>query len=372
MVKSNRNYGIEVLRILLMLFIIEGHFLTHTNIRETLPFLSTSWIVVWLIQAITVSAVDGFVFITGYYQKAKIVNVKRLFNLWGKVLFYSIFIFLIFVPLGGQINPSYILTTFMPITFKQYWFFTVYILLFLLAPFINLGIEKLNQQGHKLLIIILIIFTIVKPTLFPFATQYDQTEGMGIVSFLTIYIWGSYCRRYVKAIKCKGFMLLLSVIIVFASKILLEEIVARTGQSAGSGLLYHYNTVFQIINCTLLFYIFKDFRISEKYKNFIAFFSTSVFGVYLIHEHPAIRDLLWKKLFAIETITEWSDIYFIVSLFVVPIVVLVICTLLDHIRLWIGRMVAHIKTMDNLLALIDSIQERITQSFGEVENSGKI
>ncbi len=60
MKEDNRNYGVEVLRIVLMMFIIIGHLFAHTKIREDLPFMSIKWMYTWGVQAITVCEVDCF------------------------------------------------------------------------------------------------------------------------------------------------------------------------------------------------------------------------------------------------------------------------------------------------------------------------
>ena len=74
---QERNFGVDFLRIILMVFIIIGHLYAHTGIRELLPFLSSKWIFTWFTQAITVCAVNCFVIITGYYMP------QRVYRLWG-------------------------------------------------------------------------------------------------------------------------------------------------------------------------------------------------------------------------------------------------------------------------------------------------
>lgn len=333
---NSRNYGIELFRIILMLFIIEGHYLAHTAIRETVPFLSVSWCAIWVLQSITVSAVDGFVFITGYYQKTVNLNLKKVLTLWGKVLFYSASISLIAMAMGNKTSISDIVKSFMPISFSKYWFFTVYVFLYLLTPFFNSAIEHMSKKQHLTAVAILLIFAVLKPTILPIAPQYDPTDGMGIISFIALYIWASYCRRYIIDIKHKKVMLIVFIALVFASKVAIEMLNKRFGTTFGSGILYHYNTVFQVAICTILFYCFKDIRISGKLGRLITRLSASVFGVYLIHEHSFVRNLLWKNIFGIDVITKWSDAIFLSSLIWIPLSIYAISSLLDFFRGYIG------------------------------------
>lgn len=359
---NSRNYGIELFRIVLMIFIIEGHYLAHTTIRETVPFLSVSWCAIWILQSITVSAVNGFVFITGYYQKAVNLNLKKTLTLWGKVLFYSVSISLIAMALGNKTSILEIVKSFMPISFSKYWFFTVYVFLYLLTPFFNSAIEHMSKKQHLTVVAVLFIFTVLKPTFLPIAPQYDPTEGMGIISFIALYIWGSYCRRYITNIKHKKVMLTFSIALVFASKVAIETLNEYFGATFGSGILYHYNTMFQVAICTILFYCFKDIRISEKLGRLITKLSASVFGVYLIHEHPFIRNLLWKNVFEIDVIAKWSDAIFLSSLIWIPLSVYAISSLIDFFREYIG-----IKLFKDSIAVkfnkfINQLQNMITGS----------
>ena len=334
MVQKNRNIGVELLRIILMLFIVEGHLLTHTGIREQVSFMSVDWIIVWGIQSITVCAVNGFVLISGYYQRSCNLKLEKVLQLWGQVFFYSILLYIISFLWGGTHGVGDTIRAFLPITCKQYWFFTIYVYLFILSPFINVGLERLTKKQFKVLVCVLVLFTVIKPTIFPFVEQYDLTEGFGIVSFITIFVIGAYLRKFVPDIKYKYLILVISMVITFGSKIVLEAVVHKLGLEVGTGIFYHYNTVFQIINCIMMLYIFKDIHIRENtvIAKSILFFSTSTFGVYLIHEHPAVRDLLWKRLITDDFLSAIGSASFIIILIVVPMIIFIICNGLDHLR----------------------------------------
>ena len=357
---ETRNCGIELLRIVLMIFIIEGHYLAHTGIRESVPFLSVSWCVIWLLQSITVSAVDGFVFITGFYQKATNLNLKKVLTLWGKVFFYSVSISAIAITLGNKTSISEIVKSLMPIAFSRYWFFTVYVFLYLLAPFFNTAMEHMTKKQYIATVAVLLTFAVLKPTFLPIAPQYDPTEGMGIVSFIAIYVWGGYCRRYITDIKHKKAMLIIAMALVFSSKITIEIMNRQIGWSFGSGILYHYNTVFQITISTMLFYCFKNIRISEKFESWIAKLSITVFGVYLIHEHPFVRNSLWQYMFGISVITKWSEIQFLSSLIWIPLSVYAVSASIDLIRRCAGEKLFNNGVALKLNGYIEQLQNRIT------------
>lgn len=104
--EQRRNYGIDLLRNVLMLFIIIGHLFAHTGIRNELSFLSNKWIFTWALQTLTVSAVNCFVIITGYYMASGVYCLWKGVKLWFKVLFYSVSIWLVLL-LAGNIKPTW-------------------------------------------------------------------------------------------------------------------------------------------------------------------------------------------------------------------------------------------------------------------------
>lgn len=73
--KVERNYGIDLLRICLMIFIVIGHLFVHTGIRTNIEFMSDKWLFTWALQTITVCAVDCFIIITGYYMSSEKYNL---------------------------------------------------------------------------------------------------------------------------------------------------------------------------------------------------------------------------------------------------------------------------------------------------------
>ena len=156
---KQRNHGIDLLRIVLMFMIIVGHLFTHTNIRSEAASYSPKWIYAWILQTLALCAVNCFIIITGYYSNHNDygIRLKKLVLLSGQVLFYSITIYTVFL-LTGLIDFSLLdlVKTVFPIMSGQYWFFTSYILLMLLVPFINVMLNHLSDFKLKFLIALII------------------------------------------------------------------------------------------------------------------------------------------------------------------------------------------------------------------------
>ena len=294
---ENRNYGVDLLRMILMICIVIGHLYAHTEIRSILPFLGGKWLFTWSTQAVTVCAVNCFVIITGYYMSQSHYDLFKVIKLWLKVVFYSIFVTVILLVLRRlTFNARSILDTVFPVLSREYWFFTMYILLYLLIPYLNAGLTKMPKKMHGALVIIILCFFYIEPLLSVVFYEYDVTEGFSLVAFVTLYVIGAYLA------KCRDIqwrhcvcMLIGSSLLMVSSKIVLEMIVNRYGLNFGTALLYHNNSIFVLINAIALFELFKQVNIKQGVKKAVAWISPSVFSVYLLHEKPAIRKIIWGE-----------------------------------------------------------------------------
>ena len=71
-----------------------------------------------------------------------------------------------------------------------------------------------------------------------------------------------------------------------------------------------------------------DFKVNDKIKKIIMFFSSSTFAVYIIHENPFVRNLLWNEML------NTSKFYFkygYIYMIVVLLIIYICCTLIDKI-----------------------------------------
>lgn len=340
-----RNYGIDLLRIALMFFIVIGHLFVHTGIREEVAVYSGKWIFTWSMQSITVCAVNCFILITGYYMSTTEFSMKKVLKLWGQVLFFSIIIYVTAITFNiTEFSFVGIIHSLFPVFSHQYWFFSCYILLYILTPFINAMLKNLNDKLFKWLVAILVFFFYLLPIFSIVFKQYDGSEGMSIIGFLTLYVFGAAIRRFAfKISKWKCLIgLLINCTLVFSSKIVLTIITSHFSIDAGTGLFYHYNSIFQLINAILLFLFFLQLDVKGWSQKLIAIVSGTVFSVYLIHEHPALRGWIWS-----DTLKSWlmdlALINYILATITIAIGVFIICFFIEEIRVLLLRLIKMIK-----------------------------
>lgn len=327
-----KNNGIEILRIVLMFLIISGHLFAHTGIRETAELFSFKWFFIWGAQSISVCAVDCFVMITGYFSWNKEFSLKKLEKLWGTVILYSLGIFAVLCLLGlSSFTGKNIADSLFPVLRNKYWFFRCYILLYLFSPFINAGIRNLSLEQHRKASIVIVIIFYVFPLFSFFFPPIDTQDGYSVICFITLYIVAAYLGRAEVSLKRRICLIALVInnLIVVSSKIVLIFVVRKFSLDAGTGLLYHNNSVFQLINAALLLLFFKDITVKIK-ERAIAFVTKSVFPVYLIHENFQVRPLIWNDTLT-QTLLDCGNTAFVLLVIAESAGIFLVCLIIDSV-----------------------------------------
>lgn len=105
--------------------------------------------------------------------------------------------------------------------------------------------------------------------------------------------------------------------------------------------LYNYYSITVLLAAINLFLFFIGLKeisnpIAQKLINF---FATSTFGVYLIHENPSIRPILWNYF---SFLTTQPHVFTILLVLIIPIILFIIFTLLDKFRIFVFNIIINI------------------------------
>lgn len=298
--KEKRNIGIDILRILSMLMIVILHYLGKGEFLTN----DRNGIIENCIKSLCIVAVNCYVLISGYFLIESHFTWKKVLKLWGETLFYSVFIYILLIITGlHSFTIKEAIQSFFPIITKEYWFVNVYLLMYILSPFINILIKHLKKEEFKKLIIILLIAFCVMPSVLPQNMNFDTTNGYGIIWFIVLYFIAAYIKLYKKEEQKLEYRyiviyFILSMIIA-ASRILIYPIKQTT-------LMYHYNFILVFLSSLCLFLFFKNIQIKkEKLVKGITYVSSLTFGVYLIHEQGVFRSsVLYNKILHTDL---WKD-----------------------------------------------------------------
>lgn len=335
--KKVRNSSIELLRIIATILIIISHFSVHgigynVDILTLKPCFNK-----FLIQNAQIGflSVDIFVIITGYFSVKSKLKIEKIIRLILQVLFYSISIYAIFLALGIVDFSKYeFYKAIFPTMLNQYWFFSSYILISLLSPFINRYLNNENRRNHLLLIIVLLFVFRFVAVFGDYFTMYPQLR-YGSMDVFICYLIGAYLRLYPDNIlnrKKNSAIALIACIILTVFSVGAINFIGE--KLHDPHILTFYNVCHERASLLIIVTATSAFIISTKInigKNrFINAISSCTFGVYIIHETPALRDYLWKTLFNIKEYVYSPKL--IIYMIVVPLLIFVVCTIIEFIR----------------------------------------
>jgi surface polysaccharide O-acyltransferase-like enzyme len=295
-----RNSNVELLRVLCMILIIAHHYSVHGgwdgSLVETTPPLN-----ILFVQIISLGgklAVNVFVLISGYYLVNQRFSVAKLITLMVNVSLYSIGILLVNNALGlVDVDSRLMLRSLMPTIHSTYWFFTTYILLYLASPLISTVLRSLDQVQHRRVVISLIVMWSFIPTLFNVTFGFSE-----LMWFISLFIIAAYIRRFLTQplsnIAKRWLLVVWGISVVsLVGSVILADLAAQTDPKALENALYLSNlnmlpTV--LIAITAFVWVLGT---KPRHSRIINFLAASVFGIYLFHDHPISRAILWGIVF---------------------------------------------------------------------------
>ncbi len=332
--KSTRHSNIELLRIVSMCMIIAMHYMTKgMKIDKLSVDAGAGNIVFWIIYAFCLSSVNAYVFISGYFAPDSKWSIGRLVRLWAEVLFYSIGVATVMSAAGAydlmSADLSVLQRIFMPVTYEHYWFACAFIMLMLFMPVLNLAITKLDKKiFSSVLVLLLIVFCGFK-SIDPYLIPWDK-YGNDVIWFMVLYLSAGYMRMYGipfiapkpdgdeeddhaddlrKSRIMRGWIVYITFsLVTFLLALAYSVMVRRTGKLEYSmDMTYCYNYITIFIASIGLFGAFMHIDIG--YRPWINRIAGYTFGVYLLHDNIALREL-WMKVPGMESaMGNWWQVF---------------------------------------------------------------
>ncbi len=303
-VNPKRNYGIDALRILSMLMIAVHHIITHGGLLKSRDLFSGSYDMLVITELTVLCAVNCYVLISGYVGVFSRHKYSNLAALWLQVFFYSAGItalFWIFKP--GAVDLRVFLRSLIPVTSREYWFFSCYFVLFLLTPVLNLAVQKLSRRRLEVLLLSLILCLGVFNSVY---NAYNGTDTLNLNRgysawwMMVLYMTGGYIRKYdvFGSVKKSRFIIVFFATVAVSAvlKLLVQSYTYHTyGSLKYNTLFYQYNSLNIFICAVALFLFFRKLSFKPAVDRIIAFLAPMTFGVYLIHDNPLIRNYIVKQ-----------------------------------------------------------------------------
>lgn len=362
--ENNRNYSIDILRIISMLMIVSLHFFSYNSAVTEIDSFSATGFLKHILHSVSLISVNCYILISGYYIHKFKFSLYKLLKILCEVLFYSIILYLLFLQTNlAHLTVKELLLAATPTLTRQYWFVTTYVGVYILSPIISDVINLLDRKIHSLIIFCGFILFVVYYNFFFFCDNLNFGGSTGIVWFIYLYFCASYIQRYnVGKGKRNVLRYILCAFLALGSEvpfILLYVFTKRSIFFEGATIFNSvYNSIFVFISSILFFVIFTNMRLDFKsihIKKMISFLAKGSFAVYLIHENKYMRIFLWNTM-AINI--SYGPLTFVAYWMISVISIYIFCATVDWIRQRLEKYLFD-KHQKNIKQIEDKLQKII-------------
>lgn len=299
---KKRDNGLDLLRIICMLMVVTLHFYGHGGLGgDGLSPGSLNWFLGETIYPFSLVAVDCFVLLSGYFQCTSRFKLKRVVSVWVQALCYSVVLYVVAAVYCGSFSVVGLVKSFFVAVTDQYWFVTAYLLMYIVSPFLNCAISAMSRKLHFMCCCVLLGIFCVAHNLAYVYDFGDVDGGYTFLWFCILYIVAAYLRLHVP-VEAKHRSRGLLVYGCCALGVGLARFVAHyattwlIGTPMLTSFFYSYNSILVVPAAIGLFMAMRTVKVEGPAAKVIGFFAPLAFGVYLIHDHPSIRPMLWSIL----------------------------------------------------------------------------
>ncbi len=337
MERNQRSSGIELLRIFMMLQVIFLHVCTWGGYADVAKTMGNAHrYLYYVLRFVSRCPVNVFFLLTGYFMIKKELHFedvkRRVFKIYIPMLFFSFVIPISLVGLDiATLDQVNIPKIFFPFLCKTWYFLTDYILIIILAPFLNRFVHSLSKKEFEILLLILtFVLCIWNPlaNLKPFSsfisTQFviANEGGKSLYYFGFLYLVGGYLSLYWKDNKKPEFKYLFA----FAYCAIIQFVLVYFFKDY-YGISEIYNNLFIFFQSVFLVLFFRNLNFHSKVINYISGYTLVV---YIIHEHSLLRYYLWRFL-PLHNRSFYTGFY-IIKILVICILIYACCMFIEFLR----------------------------------------
>ncbi len=333
-VEKIRNSSVELFRIISMLIIIAHHYVVNSGLLEVINesnHLEENDIFLLLFGWGGKTGINCFILVTGYYMCTSKITLKKYIKLLSERYFYAIVFFFIFLVTGYMtFSIKDFLKVLIPFFNISDGFVSCFLLFYLLIPFLNKLIRVLNEKEHAILLLILLFIYTILPSFMKATVTFNYVTWFCVLYFIASFL-RLYSKKWMENTRLWAALTIISLLLSWTSVVLfayIGKIIKNT--EIIYFLVSDSNKVLALTTGITAFMLFKNIKLKQhKWINLIA---SSTFGVLLIHANSdAMRQWLWKDM--LQNVTFYNSSYLILHAIISVLVVFVVCTIIDQIRI---------------------------------------
>lgn len=315
-----RNASIDALRLLAMFLIVACHSILHVtwmlHVDQGLtPAPSWKQAAMYVVVQYGQVGVSIFFIITGWFMVKKPFTFARPISAWAQMWLYSsvTYILMLCLFLAGVLpsaitplftgTPRYeaVVWSFAPFLWGSYWFMTAYLVLLLLAPYINRIFLEMSAHASAALFVLVTLFSV-------WLLLGNRVGNWNNVTYAALgYMVGAWLRLHVEKLP----------VVLTSRRCLITAITGSTVTmlvfnriSLGSSRLAHFLgwtaqtkpgiQALPVLIATAIFLFTmlytKPLDSTGRRGRVVVSLSGAMFTVYLIHENTFIYRILWPTL----------------------------------------------------------------------------
>lgn len=364
---KQRNYGIDLLRIVAMLLVTVLHIQGHGGVLGAAA--GGIYYLAFLLEAAAFCAVNCYGLISGYVAQDSRWRPSALLALWCQVAFYSVGL----TAVGGLLEPGSIgltdlLQAALPVTFQgsDYWYFSAYVGLFIMMPVLNYVVRTMPPRRLLGCSLVLALGFGLLPTLLRHDLFYLRT-GYSALWLMVLYLLGGCCRRCGLLQKWSGKALVLlfagATLTAYTLRLLPDFLKEHSALYAKMGERFWgtdadwltYISPPVLVAALALLVLFSRLELSAGARRAVGSVAPLCFSVYLIQNHPQVIAHVMKDRFA--GYAALPAPLFLLVLAGTALGLFAVCVLMDAVRLRLFKLL-HIKE------LCSKLEDWLRRGFG--------
>ena len=343
-IKENRNFGIDIGRILAIFFIINHHIIYHGGLLFKTKALSFDNNFLIFFNTIFCSGVNMFGMISGFvgFRSHKFSN---LIYLLFQTFIYNYGIAFFFKKTRPKIVKD--LNNYLyPLFISDYWYFNAYFTMYFFLPLLNLGINNMKKREMGIFNLSLFLLFSCFNQIRHYSNRFTKDifffmNGFSYMWLIILYFYGSYFGRFKNDFHPhkKYVVLFVNLIKLFFIAFIRSFLIIYKNlyQKKGIQMIVEYTSPSSVIISIYLITILSKPEINNKIsQKTISFLAPLTYGVYLIHNHKLVRNYVIKNRYS--WILKSNSVILIIMVMFQSLKIFFYCSFIDYIRLLFFKM----------------------------------
>lgn len=326
---GKRMPNIECLRCIAMFFIVLNHCILCLATNEyTLNNNPINFCITDFVYQVAYNGVNVFVLISGYFlvkTTRETTNWEKVIKLWLSAFFYSVSIYVTLIVLHYEtFSAKNLIHVLMPVRYDSYWFITQYLGLFIMSPFLSKWARSMSKKEYQTMLVSFFIITSI-------IQLQGLKGGFSLIWFIFLFMFAGYIHLHGGASglipEWKQYA---GITFITTSSLLFIISFPVNGSKLNIVGYWGYNGPLLFIASVSLFLFFLKMKESNAIR-IISKLSPYMLGVYLIHEHPILKEKLW--IFLNENFAEIK----IIHLLIIAFIIMAVCIPIECVRQFLFR-----------------------------------